>query len=511
MQLVAALLVLSVWAGSVAAQGASAPADLDALVARGDSAWTRDDQAGAFRAYDAVVRADSAYSTRALFRVGLLHAWANRFSAAVSAQRRYVREEREDLEGRIALGRTYAWASRFPEALAQYDTVLAADTLYRDAVVGRAQALAWSDRIPEGEATLERWLTTASHDVEAWALLGQFRRWRGATREAKAALERALAISPENASAQEQMAWVRADLEPALQWQFVGAKDSEDNTLWHREVGLSFSGAGGLRYGVTARLREASVTDGGAVVVPGAVVHGLWRPRSGAVTWRGEAGMVAFPDFVPGSSTRLRGALRGSGVVAKRLRLSAGGSHEPFDEVRSTAIRGLMFTVFDLDATYVLTPRWQLGAAGSSGTANGEDVDAAQRNTLMAALRFLPRRGVQLALSHRDVRWDEPQFGVFFAPQTWSTTDLALSWERTAELGLILAGDLAVGTQGVAFENNPVDRSTVPRAAMRAGWRAAPGREILLGLVYANVAGAGAITASDYRYGAATLSGRWTF
>jgi hypothetical protein len=179
----------------------------------------------------------------------------------------------------------------------------------------------------------------------------------------------------------------------------------------------------------------------------------------------------------------------------------------------------MMFTVFDGDANFRLTPRLQLGASGTAGVVDGL-VDPniggvfdvlATRTTAMGALRFAPRRGTQFSLSHREVSWDKPQFGVFFAPQTWSISEAAVSWERTAELGLVLAGDLGLARQGVAFEGNPVDRSTVPRAVMRLGWRAAPGREVLVGLVYANVAAAGAITASDYRYGAATLTGRWTF
>ncbi len=86
------------------------------------------------------------------------------------------------------------------------------------------------------------------------------------------------------------------------------------------------------------------------------------------------------------------------------------------------------------------------------------------------------------------------------------------SWERQAARGLQFGGDLAIGSQGIRFEGDPeLARSMAPRAAMRAGWRVAPGREILAGLLYANVAGAGAVTASDYRYGAFTLTGRWTF
>src|SRR5690606_20196211 len=99
----------------------------------------------------------------------------------------------------------------------------------------------------------------------------------------------------------------------------------------------------------------------------------------------------------------------------------------------------------------------------------------------------------------------------FFAPQRWATTELSLAGERTAELGLILAGDLGLASQLVGFESAALDHAIVPRATMRIGYRAAPGREIVFGLTYANVAGAGAITASDYRYGAATLGGRWTF
>lgn len=86
------------------------------------------------------------------------------------------------------------------------------------------------------------------------------------------------------------------------------------------------------------------------------------------------------------------------------------------------------------------------------------------------------------------------------------------SWDRQAAVGLQLGGDLAVGSQGIRFAGDTeLARSMAPRAGMRAGWRVAPGRELLASLLYANVAGAGAVTASDYRFGAFTLTGRWTF
>lgn len=508
----AAGLALLVWASVAAAQQEPTRAALEARIAQGDSAWARDDHRAAFAAYDAVVRSDSAYSTRVLFRVALLHAWANRFEPALAAHRLYVRLEPGDLEGRVALARTSAWASRFPESLAQYDSVLVRDADYRDAVVGRAQALAWSDRIPDAERGLEDWLSRRADDAEAWMLLGQFRRWRGDARAAEAALARALAIEPGHRGAQEQMAWVRTERRPAVAWTVVGAKDSEDNTLWHREVTVDAAGWGNSRVGVAARLREASVSDGGALVMPGVTAFVAGRLANRGVATRAEFGVVQYPAALGAGGTRLRGALRASGSPRRGLRLSGGASREPFDEVRATAQREMMFNVVDVDAAYALRPRVQVGLAGSLGQVEGAGVSQdVSRTTVTTTLRWTPRRGTGLALTHREASWSQPQFGVFFAPQRWATTELSVSRERTAELGLLLVGDVGLASQLVGFENSPLEHAVVPRATMRVGYRAAPGREVLVGLTYANVAGAGAITASDYRYGAATLGGRWTF
>lgn len=509
---VAALLAIALVTGRAAAQQDTTRAALAARVAEGDAAWARDDRPAARRAYDAVVRADSAFSSRAVFRLGLLLAWDNRFDPALTLLRRYVRLEPDDLDGRVALARTNAWASRYATALAQYDTVLARDPAYRDALLGKAQTLAWSERIPEAEGELERWLERRADDVEAWTLLGQFRRWRGDARAADAALARALALRPDDAAAREQRAWVRTELAPAVAWSVVGAKDSEDNTLWHRELTLETRGWGNSRVGVVARLREASVTDGGALVVPGVTAFIVGRPVGRAVMTRAEAGVVQYPDALTDSWTRVRGSLRVSGSPRPGLRISGGASREPFDEVLTTAQRAMMFSVFDVDAAYTFAPRWQASLAGGVGLVDGYLMGFdASRTTVTGALRYTPRRGAALALTHREVGWAEPQYGIFFAPQRWATTELSLAAERSAELGLVLAGDVGLASQLVGFEASPLEHGIVPRATMRVGYRGAPGREILVGLTYANVAGAGAVSASDYRYGAATLSGRWTF
>jgi hypothetical protein len=509
MRRAAAVLAFVVWTGTVAAQQ-DARAALTARVAQGDSAWARADHPAAFAAYDAVVREDSSFSTRALFRVGLLHAWRDRFAQSLAALRLYVRLEPADLDGRVALARTSAWAAQYAAALAHYDTVLARDAAYRDAVVGRAQALAWADRIPEAEAALAAWLSTAPRDAEAWVLLGQFQRWRGAPFPAEQSLARALALDANHAGAREQAAWVRAETRPTALLTVVTAGDSEDNAFTLVELGATALTRRAGRYSGVVRERQVNIGATPVVRVPGALITGQWHHDATDWTLRGEVGVVDYGEAASAGGVRERFTLRGTGRLGRRVRTALGVGREPFDEVFSTAIRAGMFTVADADVSVAATSRLSLGVAASRGRAAGVGIGEG-RTTALGALRFTPRRGVQLALSHRYVSWDAPNYGIFFSPQDWHITEASASWERAEELGLVLGGDAALGSQGVSFEQGPVDRTLAPRALMRVGYRPVPGREIVAALVYANVAGAGATTASDYRYGALTVMGRWRF
>jgi hypothetical protein len=235
-----------------------------------------------------------------------------------------------------------------------------------------------------------------------------------------------------------------------------------------------------------------------------------WQPGAGAWTYLGELGAGAFPKMTAPAATELVGAARVSGRFGPRWRVSAGGAREVFDEVITTIDDQVAFAGGDVDVGYAATDRLSLGIAASAGSATGRTVESS-RTTAMLAARMSLSHGFGTALTHREVRWTEPAYGVFFAPQRFAITEASLSWHRPGDLGWIAGADLGVGTQGVRFESDPLTRRIVPRAVMRAGWRPLPGREVLATVVYANVAGAGAITASEYRYTALTLTARWTF
>jgi tetratricopeptide (TPR) repeat protein len=211
---------------------------LAAMVARGDSAWTAERHDAAFVAYDSVVRADSAFSSRAVYRLGTLRSWRNELREAIQLHQLYVRLEPRDLEGRVGLARVYAWASRFDASIATYDTVLAREADYRDAAFGRATALAWSGKLAESIAAYDAWLRT--HPTDSEAELGRARvlSWAGRLDEALAVYEK-VAKTGNAAEAEKGIARVtgwRGDLEGSERlWRAAAAKYPRDPETW---VGL---------------------------------------------------------------------------------------------------------------------------------------------------------------------------------------------------------------------------------------------------------------------------------
>lgn len=256
------------------------------------------------------------------------------------------------------------------------------------------------------------------------------------------------------------------------------------------------------RVGAPVAANDASSSSGTAAL--------QWQPAGTAWTLRGELGVVEFPALSAAAVSRSRFSARAGGRLGTRWRVGAGLGREPLDEVLSSLDAAVSFTGGDVDLSYALRPQLTVGAAASAGNASGRSVDT-DRTTAVGALRWSITRGLRAALTHREVAWSEPAYGVFFAPQRFALTEASIGWERPRELGLVAAADLGLGAQGVRFESGPISSDLAMRGALRLGWRPIPGKEVVAAFVYANVAGAGAITASEYSYRALTLTGRWTF
>lgn len=212
-----------------------APVNARAQLAAGDSAWAARDFKAARAFYSVVVRADSAASSRAVFRLATMLAWDDELDASLQLHRLYVRLEPEDAEGRAALARTLAWAARYGEAIATYDSILARDPGYRDAALGAAQALAWQGRFSEAIARYEKWIAAHHGDAEARIALARTLSWAGRLRDAERIYASAAAAG-DSAEALKGLARVSAwggELNRSVTlWERLAARYPDDPEVW---------------------------------------------------------------------------------------------------------------------------------------------------------------------------------------------------------------------------------------------------------------------------------------
>lgn len=551
------------------------------LIARGDAAWDAKRYPEALAAYDSVVRADSAASSRSVYRLGVLKSWNNELREAIALHRLYVRLEPRDLEGLVGLARVYAWDSRFATSVATYDSVLAREPDYRDAAFGRATALAWWGKLDASVAAYDAWIRTHANDTEAelgrarvlswagrldealavyervaarsgaaaeaekgiarvtgwrgdlerseqlwramtakypddpetWVGLGQVLRWMGRPFAARDALNQAVKVRPQYDDARSQLRWVRAEIEWSGSWTFIATTDSEHND------GNVFSFGADGPLGQNSRLSVRALTRSNTSPFASGASQTLrvgaqWQLDSGRTSLRAELGaaQISFtpPGVVSRSFSPFVGGARLRTQMATRVTVSAGVARDAFDDVVTTMREQLVLNTLDGDVTVSLPSRVSLFAYLASSSAAGDTLESNSRLTLGGSARWTVRRGIALSVNARTASWSHPAFGSYFAPQRFSVAELAGRWERNGDLGLIASAEAAVGRQSIQFEQDPASSRMTPRISGTLGWRAAPGREVMLTGLVANVASPGTVAQSDYQYSALTLSARFT-
>jgi tetratricopeptide (TPR) repeat protein len=158
-----------------------------AAIKEADAAWTAGQFPSAKAAYTRALALDSSASTRAVYRLAVLHSWDGNLRGAIPLFARYVLLEPRDEEGRIALAKAYAWSGATERAVAVYDSILGRDATYRDAALGAAQALAWAGRFKAALGRYDDWLGRTPRDVEAGLARARTLAWAGRLREAEAA------------------------------------------------------------------------------------------------------------------------------------------------------------------------------------------------------------------------------------------------------------------------------------------------------------------------------------
>ncbi len=465
------IVAFAAWAcGSAAsharAQAATGSSSFEAAIKEADAAWT----AGRFpisrSAYTRALALDSNASSRAVYRLAVLHSWEGDLNRAIPLFARYVRLEPRDEEGRIALAKAYAWSGATDRAVAVYDSILARDATYRDAALGAAQALAWAGRFDDALGRYDRWLARTPRDVEAGLARARTLAWAGRLRAAEAAYVE-LESRGERLEASKGVALVaawRGDLGRSERlWRALTAKVPRDPEVW---VGLAqvlrWSGrAEGARDALTRALAANPAhpdareqmrwvrADLGATVEPGA--SSTWD-SDGNRSW--QAGMVG--SIHPSSGTRL----------------SISGSHRwtEFNGLRGTSSTAR--ATLRVEAGRILT---LVGEAGGTLTRSGSDASARDHRFATGGFRATARlsRGFSLGGGMSRSAFDE-------TAQLIQSAIGTTSW--TGEGELQLPGRLALGGGGEVAHLDGGSVSNRRRAGFTTlRWK--PRRSLALALV----------------------------
>jgi tetratricopeptide (TPR) repeat protein len=494
---VALALAALLAAPALRAQERMATAGIEA----GDAAWNAGRRDEALVRYREAVLADSATSSRAVFRLASLHAERDQLNEAIRWHRLSVGLAPQDDEGRVALARVLSWAGRYDEAVATYDSVLARDVTWRDAALGRARTLAWAGRLDAAVQAYRGWLGAHDADAEAWTGLGQVLRWSGRPREASAALRRALDVAPSHRDAIEQLRWVEVELSPAIEPVVAHADDSDENRSTLVGVSMSVPALGGGTLGLSRR--EARLLATSAASTTARIAKTL--------TFRGarlrlDAGAARLESSGAAESSALLGA-RAWGALHPRVSAGIGIARAPFDETAALISNGIETTALDGDVTIALPRRTTVALGGGVTRLTGGD-SANVRTAAMASLRWAARRGLSIATTARTFGYERAARDGYFAPERYLLLEGSARAEAGRELGWGATLEAGLGRQ----EITPFEGARAGRMAQRASaalrWRPAPGFEYGASWWFANVAAPGTASAAEYRAWGAGIAAR---
>jgi tetratricopeptide (TPR) repeat protein len=490
-----------------------APQDPDGPVAVGRTlAWLgRHDDA--LVVLDSAVRAQPDGRDAVLLRAQVL-GWAGRYDAAIQAYSRWLSDHPKDREADIAVARTLAWAGRLGESEVRYRELARANDGV-DVAKGLAQVTAWRGALDESAAMWQKITTDAPTDAEAWTGLAQVERWRGHPALAREALGKALAADPSYADAREQLKWVNAALDPAVEPVLSRVEDSDGNVVQGLQVGASGDAPwwpGTIQ--LIALAREATLAGAAVSKASSLSARGIatWTPSGGDWSIRAEAGLSQLADRTTGTTAASRSAVSGSLVVRARpvgpLSVAVAVASAPFDETAPLIASGIRTTSVDAEGAWTFPGRVTLSAGAGWASVSGTPKNTRWTTTATAAWTLV--RGTTFALVTRNTAYDQPLTIGYFAPQRWSTTELQTHFELPRDLGWNVLADLALGEQSIRVTPNPSSSRFTQRAGIGLAWRPIPGYESVLQLTIANVASP-YTSGAEYRAGGITWRGRVLF
>ncbi|MGE5759212.1 MAG: tetratricopeptide repeat protein [Gemmatimonadota bacterium] len=413
---VAAFWVLTALAGPVAAQLPAA-----------ENAFDRGDYRLARQLYDSILKTDS-LNPRALYRLAVLDSWDGKLDLALGRFVKLRRVQPADPAIMAEHAKVLSWARLFRWSAALYDSVLALAPDRLDAQVGRARAVAWDGDLVRAERLWREALKRHPDDPDILIGLAQTLSWEGQTFLAEGFATRARQLAPNDQTARELFARLRAaNRGPVFSLSTDGADDRYHNRFVVFTGAFSASPRSDLRGTLQATWRENE--DGVPSTVArtarstgfeGSVVKSL---RSGASL---RAGLGVRRLGGDSARTRPTAQLGGAIGVAQTASINATYRHYPFDETAALVQSGLVWDELQVNAE--ISPQATFGLSALANAAWLSDGNQRLIGTggVMVGVAKRLRAGVYA----RIMGWSHPNLGqnLYFSPGLFTLGEARASY-----------------------------------------------------------------------------------
>jgi tetratricopeptide (TPR) repeat protein len=446
--------------------------------------------------YDSVITREPANRDATLGRAQTL-AWAGRFDESLATYRQWTTAHPTDRGASIDYARALSWNGQLEEAETMYTQL--AKTGDANAKKGLARVIAWRGELQRSERTWREVLDIRPTDAEALTGLAQILRWQGRQSDAETALQLALQANPAYGDARALLRWVQADLRPSVTITGLGTNDSDHNRATTFLLDYARPGWGNTTLGgrYTGRRANFAAIDSR---VDGVDVFARWQPG----TWqlKADAGAVHHTStlVVPGAkpATIASGGLQVSGNLGRSLKLGVGASRVPFDETALLIANGVVSSEYSGEAELALPGRFTLAGGASRARLTGGSRDNT-RDAFSSSLRWTHNRRWSIAVGGRQFGYDTTSTDGYFAPRKYTLAEISSRGRVGGELGWNADADVGLGRQSIEFFGSSAGSRLAERAAVSAGYRFDPSREITFSGGYANVAAPGQTGGSEYR------------
>lgn len=429
--------------------------------------------------------------------------WASRNDEAMAIYDSLLAEDPEDQGALLGLAQLLSWSGELDSASAIYRSILDRDPRNLEAMQGEARTVTWAGDLIEGEARWRRTLDVDPNNVTTMVGLAQTLRWQGRHAAALEVLQEALALSPNDRDVLTQLRWTESVVRARASTGVTHESDSDGNrvmtttirTTWRPEPRLQVSIDAYRRTGAVDAFAESGPWSGGAVVTLWTQFEPGWSFSAGLGAGgihRAAGGtMVLTTEIASPSRNRVSGALK--------------FSRSAFDYTQELIEGNVNMDNIDANATARVTSTVTAGADIGYAVFHGSLTN--QRWNLSANVTRRMHPQWTLGIIARTFGFSEDAPDGYFDPSYYGLAEVLARWNRTLEK-VNLEVEAAPGAQQV---RSAALHLTI-RAAARATYTIAPGRDLSLRLAYSS-AGLQTITTgtSDYRYYAVAFSASWLF